>query len=191
MNTETQPLAPWLGPADRAALEMAYHLIAPRTVLEWGAGGDSIWLCEQRRAAWHVIEHDQAWADRVRDASTRLPIVVHPVILPVDVAALRTLSDEYRLSESEQGKELWAPYWDVQVEGYEEGEHAGVAVPSPDLVIIDGRARVHCLRRALRFPPSNIMLHDAQRPEYRAALLQAGARWLTTWNQGQWALLET
>ena len=57
-----------------------------------------------------------------------------------------------------------------------------------DFVLVDGRARIHCLVEGWKLlrPGGVILIHDAQRPEYHDTVRSLGrAVFLEPWEQGQ------
>lgn len=167
-----------------AQLLAVLHATQPRRVFEWGAGGSTVIvprLCPYIKR-WHAVEHDAAWAERVRanldwPAEDPLSRRVSVALVPVQYDGSR---ESYLRSESDQCSE-----WDNYVGAFEPGEY--------DLVIIDGRARNRCVREVYgsASPMPLIVVHDAQRPEYRRVLRAAGARWLPSWTRGQVALVNS
>ena len=77
---------PWMGRAELAVLERL--LARGDAVLEFGAGGSTLWLAERVREV-HSVEHDPAWAEKIRAAAPpnvtlhlRLPAFPSPAGTP-------------------------------------------------------------------------------------------------------------
>jgi SAM-dependent methyltransferase len=112
-------------------------------VFEWGSGTSTAWLA-RRVGELHAIEHDPYWHGRVRESLERE----------------RHSHVDLRLIEPAGG--CFARYV-AAIEEFPEG--------SLDLVCVDGRARVECVRRALaRLRPGGLLLlDDSHRPRYAEA----------------------
>lgn len=134
-------------------------------VLEFGSGASTVWLA-RRAAAVHSVEHDHAWAERVRSLLSRTPdLACRP---HVHVPAVARSDHPVVASGAPSGRRL-------DFEAY-------VELPSTldmkfDLVLVDGRAREESLVRTLRFvePGGVVLLDDSQRPRYQRALVEAAA----------------
>lgn len=128
---------PWMKPNEIAALE---SLLKPdHHVLEFGSGRSTFWLSE-RVAKVTTIEHDAAWLKASIPYPSNVDIRYAPPAWPSEPLqpAQPGQFDEYVKSVSDL---------------------------SPDLVLVDGRARVDvCKRWAAKVPT---LLHDAHRPRYR------------------------
>jgi hypothetical protein len=119
-------------------------------VFEYGGGGSTLWL-EDRGATVTVVEHDEQWHGQL--AGQLAPGTVL-LFRPPD--ATGTMA-----SAAAPG------YFDGYVAAID-GQPDG----SLDLVIVDGRARVECARRAMPKvrPGGLLLLDDTDRPGYRPAL---------------------
>lgn len=127
-------------------------------VFEYGGGGSTLWL-EDRGATLTVTEHDEEWhralADRLAPGTT---LLFRP---PASVGSITS---------------AWVPgYFDDYV-GAIDGQSDG----SLDLAIVDGRARVECVSRAMpKVKPGGLLLFDdANRFRYRPAV-----KGLTGWER--------
>src|SRR5208282_1923296 len=126
-------------------------------VFEYGGGGSTLWL-HDHGAAVIVAEHDEGWH---RHLAAILPPGTTLMLRP-------SQPDGTVTSAAEHG------YFDTYVAAID-GEPDG----SLDLVIVDGRARSECVRRAmLKVKPGGVLfLDDADRPRYGSACaLLAGWR---------------
>lgn len=117
---------------------------------EYGGGGSTLWL-EDREAMVTVVEHDKEWHDQLADRlgpDTRL--LFHP---PTATGSITSVAA--------------AGYFDDYVAAIDREDDASL-----DLVIVDGRARVQCVRRALPKvkPGGLLLLDDTDRARYRPAL---------------------
>lgn len=119
------------------------------TVFEYGSGQSTRWLARRVKAV-HSVEHDAGWARTVR----------------------ASLSDNVSLMEKPcNGDGLSAPDGDEYVTAIR-------AVTRPDVVVIDGRARLSCVEEVCRLATGHelIIVDDSHWPAYAPALLQlAGA----------------
>lgn len=175
-----------MAPEEYAQLLGALRELRPRRFLEWGTGGSTAQLladCDfiERYVA---VEHDRAWFERVRAlvSDPRLELHHAPPAEPPPGRGLFKLRLIAWNARAERDPTLLGDY---------------VALPktlgiSFDAVLVDGRARRFCLPAgwALLRAGGLLVLHDAQRPDYRAALLALGTpRLLEPWSRGQIALL--
>lgn len=139
--------------ADIAAQHLAGT--ADARVFEWGSGASTVWL--SRRAGEVVaVEHDAAWADEVR----------HLVGPGADV-----LTVEPRPAGPGPGVRSRKPgHQGLDFTDYVDAidRQDGLF----DLIVIDGRAREACLRRALpRLAPGGLIVFDnVDRRRYRQAI---------------------
>ncbi len=142
---------PWMRYREMDAIEEILRRQRPGRCLEWGAGASTCYFGSRLPpgARWIAIEHDREWADAVEARCPDPRIEVHhvapnrPLVPDADEDAAAAALRDY------------------------------VAYPTPfapfDFILVDGRARVGCLRRArdLLAPQGVIVLHDADRPQYR------------------------
>ncbi|MEM7668603.1 MAG: class I SAM-dependent methyltransferase [Pseudomonadota bacterium] len=146
------------------AIDAAENFLAGRPdarVFEFGSGASTLWLAK-RAAGVISVDHDAGWHDLVRG---RLPETgnVTLVMRPADPGA----PDPAYLSEkSGYGGQSFQAY------ASEIDHHEGLF----DLIVIDGRARVACLRHALakRAPGGMILFDNSGRARYRDAIDGSG-----------------
>ncbi|MDX6254073.1 MAG: hypothetical protein QOJ11_407 [Frankiales bacterium] len=129
------------------------RLPAGSVVFEYGSGGSTLWLTD-RGADVTAVEHDPVWHERLLAASPRLRLSLHE---PAAEGEITT---------------VMAPgFFDAYVAAID-------AVPdaSIDLVIVDGRARVECVDRAVEKvkPRGLLLLDDTNRRRYAAAYRRLG-----------------
>lgn len=129
------------------------------TVLEWGSGASTAWLA-RRAGRVTAVEHDPAWAAQVRRlvGGNASVVTVPPVPVPASVGAEATTGSRK-----------------AGFEGLDFTDYVSAidAVPgSFDLIVIDGRAREACLRRALpRLADDGVIVFDnVDRQRYRDAI---------------------
>lgn len=180
----------WMDPIEFSQIVAVIESVQPQVVVEWGAGGSTrgFLACSPFVQRWVSIEHDAQWAKNVQNTLTDPRVEVHhaaaaePEPPPANGDATRNATLlQWRL-RAETDRSLFANY---------------IALPrqlglQPDLVIVDGRARSLCIAEGfdLLRPGGVLILHDAQRPEYHAAMHAAGrATFLLPWQQGQVALV--
>ena len=139
---------PWW-PYD-AVTWMAGHLPAGARVFEYGGGGSTLWL-EDHGASVTCAEHHEAWYQQ-------LGLAVQP--------STRLM---YRASAPTGtiGSEVEPGFLDSYVDAICDEPDASL-----DLVIVDGRARVECVRRAMpKIKPGGLLLlDDTGRPRYGPAI---------------------
>lgn len=133
------------------AIEWLAAALPPRAhVFEYGGGGSTLWL-EDRGATVTVTEHDGEWYKALASRLTAdATLLFRPAtsVGTITSRRVRGYFDEY------------AAAIDDQRDG------------SLDLVIVDGRARVECVRRAMpKVKPGGLLLFDdADRLRYRPAV---------------------
>lgn len=138
---------PWMKYREIGIIEDLLRALRPRRVLEWGAGFGTLHFARllPAESRWRALEHDEAWAMRIRKLASDPRISIHSV--PPD-----------------------RPDWDERdKDGIYEDFQAYVEFPSRfapyDFILVDGRARESCLERAHEFlaPHGVVVLHDANR----------------------------
>lgn len=131
-------------------------------VFEFGSGASTLWLAK-RSGSVDTVEHDVDFAEVVRELIAGVDnVTLHVVEAPSVQAGRPTVRSERQGSE------------DLDFDDYVSTiEQVGGRF---DLVVIDGRARVECLRRALPHVAADgvILFDDAERPRYADALRMPG-----------------
>ncbi len=183
-------LVAYMGPSEWSQVSAVVATLGPRRVIEWGAGGGTRALLEAcpTLERYVSIEHDRTWFERLRQAlpDERLqlehvePNWPEPDRNPRDGAA----RDRHRqwVASCERDPDAMRDYV----------ARPGQRICGADLVLVDGRARCFCIAEGYRLlrPGGVLLLHDAQRSEYHAALSPIGpAAFLEPWELGQIALL--
>jgi predicted O-methyltransferase YrrM len=162
------------------------HRLAARRCLEWGSGGSTQAVLEQCPSVerYVSIEHDRAWYERVRQQvrDPRLELYYLAPEVPIPARSLFKSKRRKWNARAEVERSLLAGYIDFPAT-------LGVLF---DVVLVDGRARNFCLSAGWRLlrPGGVLVLHDAQRRQYRAALCSLGTpELLEPYRQGQMGLL--
>ena len=139
---------PWW-PYDAAAW-IARELPPGARVFEYGGGGSTLWL-QDHGAVVTVVEHDPVWYEQLTEA------------LPAGTRVLRRGTDAAGRITSQ----VDAGFFDSYVAAIDEEPDGSL-----DLVVVDGRARVDCVRRAMpKVKPGGLLiLDDAARDRYRPAI---------------------
>jgi hypothetical protein len=145
---------PWW-PYDAVAW-VAEQLPLGARVFEYGGGGSTLWL-EDRGAIVTVVDHDDVWFRHLNEAVMASTRVMH-----------RESSPTGKITS------------DVDP-GFFDGYVAAINSEfddSLDLVVVDGRARVECVRKAMRKvkPGGLLLLDDTDRRKYTPALVLL-AKW--------------
>jgi predicted O-methyltransferase YrrM len=143
---------PWMKYREIRVMEDLLTGLRPARALEWGAGYGTFHFSRllQHGGEWIAIEHDPAWAARIRTGAPH-NVQVHAV--PPE-------------------KEPWS--WD-RGDGTYGDFREYVEFPARfgefDFILVDGRAREACLRKAreLLAPGGVVVLHDANRDNLRSA----------------------
>lgn len=113
-------------------------------VLEYGSGASTIWFAK-RAAQVDAIEHDYSWYQRVACAISNDRI---------QNAMIHSISDANDFEDYVQlGRRLC-----IGRDGF-------------DLIVVDGRRRVRCIKAVAEFvrPGGMIVLDNAERPHYQEA----------------------
>lgn len=182
------PLQVWMDPIEYAQVVAIFEAIRPREVVEWGSGGSTRALLGRGTFVqrWITIEHDEAWCAKVRQtiSDPRLELrhvaASEPEPPPADGDVARHEALLAWRARAETDRAIFAAYLD-------EPRRLGA---KPQMILVDGRARCLCIEEGfdLLEPGGVLVLHDAHRPEYRAAMESVGGIFLAPWNQGQVAL---
>jgi predicted O-methyltransferase YrrM len=143
---------PWMKYREIRVMEDLLSGLRPKRALEWGAGYGTSHFSRLLApgGSWIAIEHDPEWASRIR-AEAPPNVEVHTV--PAE-------------------REPWRP---ENGDGTYADFRAYVEYPERfapfDFILVDGRAREACLRRArhLLAPGGVVVLHDANRSFLREA----------------------
>jgi hypothetical protein len=130
------------------------------SVFEFGAGGSTVFFAS-RGASVAAVEHDPAWAQRVRAHLARVHAPHARVILvpPEPDGGQPAAAGEYRSSSPD--------FDNVSFERYVRTIDA-CEDQALDVVLVDGRARVSCVRHAIpKLKPGGVLvLDDSERPAY-------------------------
>jgi hypothetical protein len=181
-------------PIEFSQVEAVLETLAPKRVVEWGSGGSTrafparFGVIER----WVSIEHNRAWHERVRGKVSDPRVTLE--LCPPDASDPEPAMfeegggpprPEYVAwgQRCEDDRSILAGYVDCPREHFDE----------IDLAFVDGRARVHCIAQGFSLLRDGGMLvvHDAQREIYRAALDSLGPRphFLDPWVTGQVCLV--
>ena len=158
---------PWMKYRESAIVEELLAALRPASALEWGVGYGT--LCFPRRlppgSHWISVEHDPEWADRIRALTDSGRVRVYTV--------LPEPSGWEQATEAAAGKPLGGatPAGDGSYEDFRRYVEFPARFGEFDFILVDGRARNACLRRAhgLLSPGGVVVLHDANRAFLRAA----------------------
>jgi predicted O-methyltransferase YrrM len=183
-------LEAYMGPVEWSQLRAVVEALAPRRIVEWGAGGGTRALLEVCASLerYVSIEHDRGWFERVQRAvrDERLSLQHVAPNLPEPERNLQQKAARARyaawVSRCEQDPEAMRDYV----------ARPAQLIDAADLVLVDGRARCFCIAEGFRLlrPGGVLLLHDAQRSEYRDAVSSLGTPvFLEPWELGQLALI--
>jgi predicted O-methyltransferase YrrM len=148
------PNKPWMRYREIEVIEEILERLRPTSCLEWGAGTSTLFFseCLPPSARWIAIDHQAEWVDRLN-------------------AQVGTMVDVHLIRPNHQ------PWTDPEGDGSYTDLADYVDFPTRfapfDFVLIDGRARIHCLQKAREIlkPDGIVILHDADRPQYDAGLV--------------------
>ena len=176
----------WMDPVELSQVCAVFETRQPRRVLEWGAGGSTrAWLGRFPFITSLVsVEHHPRWYESVRAQITDPRLSLHHV--PPDVPPFSYDAPMDRIAD-----------WIKRAEVDPTVMASYVAFPATlgqrfDFVLVDGRARNFCLRAGWQLLSDDgvMVLHDAQRPEYRATLASfPRCALLEPFRQGQVAII--
>ncbi len=160
--------------------------LQPAQVLEWGSGGSTKALLARSpfTERFVSVEHDPIWYTLVKRQ-------VHDPRLSLHHVAPDLPPYSYDVPMSQLGA------WIARCETDAAVMASYVAFPGSlgqhfDFVLVDGRARTFCLKAGWKLlrPGGVMVLHDAQRVEYRSTLLSfPRAAMLEPFHQGQIAVI--
>lgn len=183
--------APWMDPGELSQLLAALFPIQPKRMLEWGSGGSTLHWMTVLPSLTEVlsVEHNGAWFERVKRqlVDPRVNLVhVPPSPAAPEPRYPATTPLEERIYED------WCNRCEVDAELMK--EYVGFPRDQGpfDFVFVDGRARNFCIELGLTLlsPGGILALHDAQRPEYHAAVRRAPRhQFLVPFTQGQVCLI--
>ncbi len=132
----------------------------PGRVFEYGSGASTLWLA-RRAGEVHSVEHDRGFAELLAPHLAGQPRIDLQVVAPVaaEHPVLASAKEGYAGLD-------FAAY--VAAIDRVDGDF--------DLVVIDGRARAECLRRAVpRLRPGGTIVFDnSRRARYRPAIAACG-----------------
>lgn len=186
----------WMHPIEISQLWAALEALAPRRVLEWGAGGSTRALLEgcESITRYVSIEHNPHWFAKIRDKVDDPRLELYLVEAIEDEP--QPLTDGASEARAQRNREIVAWRARAEVEPALMADYVAkpttVEDPEFDLVLVDGRARAFCIRQGFELlrPGGTLVLHDAQRSEYHQALHAVGRPvFLEPWEQGQLCLV--
>jgi len=145
---------PWMAYEEVELIRDVLKAVRPRKCLEWGCGYSTRYLSSVfgKQCIWLSIEHNRTWVDKIM---TGIPETANVKIVFIPPNRF--------------------PWTD----GFRDGSYSDLKdyVDYPrdqkfDFILVDGRARVACLQQAYQLCSDSgiVMLHDAQREHYHAAL---------------------
>lgn len=130
--------------------EIKSNLTKDTVLLEWGTGGSSVEFSPMVKE-YHGIEHGKSWAEEVQEA-----------VFDVKGAFIHHVKTNFP-EDSEMPKEqIFKDYIEFPL----------ILGITPNVVIIDGRARVACAESVLNMIDENccVYFHDWERKQYHDAL---------------------
>lgn len=145
------PRRPWMKHREIDVLTELVRALKPQRALEWGAGYSTLYFPAllPPGARWTAVEHDGVWAGivRRRDPGPAVEILHVP-------------PDRFPWTDE---------HGDGAYEDLRRYVDAAERVAPLDFVLVDGRARRACVRRALDclHDCGVVVLHDANRATYR------------------------
>lgn len=149
------PVWPWMKPREIEVMVDLLESLRPRRVLEWGAGYGTIYFTRSYSGfeTWLSIEHIEHWAIELNR------MIKDPRVEVVHVEASYPRGSELApVSSSHDGS-----YGD-----FKDYIEYPTTLEAFDLIIVDGRARLACLKKAVSYLNGRgvLILHDASRSQY-------------------------
>ena len=182
----TEPLPVYMDEVEFSQLLAIVESVGPRILIEWGSGGSTRALLERVPSIerYISIEHHGGWVENVAKHVDDARLELHHVAPDIEMPPQDASRDQIIA-------------WDKRCEDEASAMATYVGFPrtqnvTPDLVLVDGRARVHCIREGFELlrPGGVLVLHDAQREAYHGALKACGhAVFLEPFKGGQVALV--
>ncbi|MGF1639092.1 MAG: hypothetical protein ACFCUU_18595, partial [Cyclobacteriaceae bacterium] len=142
------PELPWMSQKEQDILLEAIVSLKPKKCLEWGAGFSTLFFTKflNPDATWQSIEHNKEWYD-----------LMHSKSLPVSVSLFHVAPDnaDYDIKISDGTYKDFKSYVEKPKGKF-------------DFILIDGRARSACLKKAFELINDNglVVMHDANRKKY-------------------------
>ncbi|MFB6355202.1 MAG: hypothetical protein ABEJ65_01635 [bacterium] len=137
-----------------------HYLDMEMKVFEWGTGGSTVFFAKRVEQVWS-IEHDSDWYNRVNNELNNRGMN--------NVELMLEPPEDSKESTVEYGSEK-KPYRDASFRSYVKSiDRSDESLF--DLVLVDGRCRMGCLKEAKSHVASGgcIVLDDAQRSRYQQA----------------------
>ena len=184
-SSAAEPLPVYMHPVEFSQVVAAVEAIRPRRVLEWGSGGSTRAMLQRFPfiERYVSIEHEAPWYERVRSVVRDPRLSLHHV--PPD-KPLPAGTPIRKMRQWERRCEVDPSICPTYVEFPRRlGERF-------NLVLVDGRARVYCMRAGfdLLDPGGLLIVHDAEREVYAETIESLGRSvYLEPWKQGQVCLI--
>ncbi|MBN1319906.1 MAG: hypothetical protein JXA87_03605 [Thermoleophilia bacterium] len=164
--SDTSRHVPWIVHEAKSWLDG--YLDADMTALEWGSGGSTIYLSRIIRRL-DSIEHDPDWYADVSLTLRRLSLTncSYHLIRPARMPLLRFAPSSARLYNSRTFRQ----YRSCSFRDYV-GKCLEFPDESFDFILVDGRARMSCLRHAVGKLKKNgvLMLDNSDRAQYQGGM---------------------
>jgi predicted O-methyltransferase YrrM len=182
-KSPAEALQIWMDPIEQSQLLAVVVALAPRRVLEWGSGQSTQFMLDRAPTLERLvtIEHDREAYEKSANSFTDPRVSIHHVA-PDQGPPAGKRTDAKVIAWNQK-----AEFDASLLKSYAEKPSALSEGPF-DLVMVDGRARRFCipLGYSLLRPGGVLVVHDAQRVEYREVLRGLGhATFLDPWKQGQ------
>ncbi|MCG3115704.1 MAG: class I SAM-dependent methyltransferase [Candidatus Manganitrophus sp. SA1] len=145
-------IKPWGRYREIDIIEEVLRSLRPKKCLEWGTGFSTLYFSKflTEETKWVSIEHEKDWSSHIGRLNQNKKIEIH------HVAPNRF------------------PWTDPEKDGAYDDLKDYVEFPATlgkfDFILVDGRARAHCLKKAEQLLEENgvVILHDANRRHYHA-----------------------
>jgi len=183
---DPKSLPVYMHPAEFAQVSAVFEATQPARVLEWGSGGSTKALLARCPfiERFVSIEHHPKWYELVKSELHDPRLSLHHIA--PDIAPY-----SYDVPARKLGPWIQRAEVDITVMANYVEFPASLGERF-DLILVDGRARTFCMKAGWELLPEGgvMLLHDAQRPEYRSTLASfPRASMLEPFHQGQVAII--
>lgn len=178
-----EELEVWMDPVEYSQVIAVLEVLLPRHVLEWGSGGSTRALLERFDGieTYVSLEHNRAWYEKVKSKLDDPRLKLYHKAPTVAEPSMADDIEVYKawMQRCEEDASVLTDYieWPATL---------GMTF---DFILVDGRARVHCLKAGWPLLRSGgvILIHDAQRTVYHPTIHKLGGKpvFLEPWHQGQ------
>lgn len=146
-------IRPWMREREIKIIVETIRKLNPQNCLEWGSGYSTLFFSAllEKSAKWHSVEHNRDWYETVKEMTQESETIVCDLVEP--------------------NRTGWIG--DGEYVHFKDYIHYPESLNEAfDFILVDGRARVECVKRAANLVARNgvIVLHDANREHYLSVI---------------------